>query len=96
MCDKVRNDYGCSLEHVADKWRKAKFKLFGHVLPASPRDPLTLDQITFKTDELTPRAPTRRRPGRQEQDWTTEAYKDAYGIRHGDANAFDDNNIQHP
>ena len=93
MYDKVRNDYGCSLEHVADKWRKAKFNFFGHVLPASPRDLLTLINITVKTDEPTPRA---RRPGRQKKDWTTEAYKDAFRMWHGDVNAFDDNNIQHP
>ena len=72
---------------------QGKFRLFGHVLRASPADPLV--QVTFKTDGLTPRAPTRRRPGRPKADWTTEAYKDAYGILHGDANAFGVNNIQH-
>ena len=58
MYDKTRNDYGCSFEHFADTWRKAKFRLFGHILRASPADPLV--QVTFKTDGLTPRAPTRR------------------------------------
>ena len=90
MYDKIRNDYGCSFEHFADTWRKAKFRLFGR---ASPADPLV--QVTFKTDGLTPRAPTRRRPGRPKADWTTEAYKDAYRILHGDANVFGVNNIQH-
>ena len=81
MHHKIRNEHGCFVEHFADTRRKARFRLFGHVLRASPADSLV--QVTFLSDGLTPRAPTRRRPGRPKEDWTTEGYKDAYRILHG-------------
>ena len=58
----------CSFEHLADAWRKGEFSLFGHALRVSPADPPA--QVTFTTDDLAPRAPTRRRPGRPKAAWT--------------------------
>ena len=78
MYEIIRNDYGCKFEHFADTWRKAKCRLLGHILRARLSDPLA--QFTLKTDGITPRTPSRKRPGRPRADWVTEAYEDAFHL----------------
>ena len=78
MYETIRNDYGCKFEHFSDTWRKAKCRLLGHILRARPSDPLA--QATLKTDGITPRTPSRKRPGRPRADWLTETYKDAFHL----------------
>ena len=54
--------YQCKFNHFGDTWRKAKLKLFGHILRSSPADPL--NQVLFASDNLHPRTVLKRRVGR--------------------------------
>lgn len=41
MYREIQEHYGCNFEHFGDTWRKAKLKLFGHILRCSRADPLS-------------------------------------------------------
>ena len=81
MYREIQEHYGCNFEHFGDTWRKAKLKLFGHILRSSKADPLL--QVTFASDALHPRLVYIRRPGRPKADWASESYKDAFLLING-------------
>ena len=93
MYREIQERYGCNFEHFGDTWRKAKLKLFGHILRTSRADPLS--QVTFNSDALRPRSVYTRRPGRPKADWVWESYKDAFLFLNGQGAIFNANDIEH-
>ena len=94
MYEEKRNQYGWVFEHFGTTWKKAKMRLFGHVLRSSPADPM--NQVTLDGDNLRPRPVHTRRTGRPKVDWVLESYKDAYSIINGQgAAAFNINDLGH-
>ena len=65
-------------------------RLFGHVLHASPADPM--NQVSFDVDNLRPRPVHCRRIGRPKSDWIIESYRDAFESIHGPGIVFDATN----
>ena len=90
MYTELQEIYQCKFEHFGDTWRKAKFKLFGHILRSSPADPL--NQV-FASDNLDPRTVLKRRVGRPRADWLIETYADAYKVMHGQHAVIDIENL---
>ena len=93
MYREIQEHYGCNFEHFGDTWRKAKLKLFGHILRSSRADPLS--QVTFASDPLHPRLVDTRRPGRPKADWVWESYNDAFMVINGQSALFNPNDIEH-
>ena len=93
MYREIQEHYGCNFEHFGDTWRKAKLKLFGHILRSSRADPLS--QVTFASDPLHPRLVYTRRPGRPKADWVWESYKNAFMLINGQGALFNPNDIEH-
>ena len=93
MYREIQEHYGCNFEHFGDTWRKAKLKLFGHILRSSRADPLS--QVTFASDALHPRLVYTRRPGRPKADWVWESYKNAFMLINGQGALFNPNDIEH-
>ena len=89
----IRQIYHCNFEHFGDTWRKAKLRLFGHILRSSRSDPL--NQVVFHADNLRPRTVLTRRVGRPKSDWLLETYADAYKQIAGPITMFDHNNDAH-
>ena len=81
MYHEVREIHGCAFESFGITWKKAKMRLFGHLLRASPADPM--NQVSFHVDNLRPRPVRSRRSGRPKSDWITESYRDAFDIMNG-------------
>ena len=93
MYDEIRDVHGCNFEHFGDTWKKAKMRLFGHVLRASSADPM--NQVCLDVDNLRPRQVHGRRSGRPRMDWVVESYKDAFEAIHGAGADFDVHNTEH-
>ena len=93
MYQEIRQVYHCNFEHFGDTWRKAKLRLFGHVLRSSRSDPL--NQVVFHSDNLRPRTVLTRRVGRPKSDWLLETYADAYKQIAGPIAVFDPDNDAH-
>ena len=93
MYQEIQEIQGCAFESFGITCKKAKMRLFGHVLRASPADPMS--QVSFHVDNLRPRPVRSRRSGRPKLDWITESYRDAFEIMHGPGVVFDAFNIEH-
>ena len=92
MYQEIREIYHCKFEHFGDTWKKAKLKLFGHILRSSSCDPL--NQVVW-TDNLQRRKILTRRIGRPKSDWLLETYADAYRQIEGPIAIFDPTNVAH-
>ena len=58
---KAREEAGKDIMRFTDMWMKQKLKLLGHLLRATPEDPL--HQVVFRDSTKIPRMITRRRAG---------------------------------
>lgn len=91
MYDEIQQVHGCKFEHLGDTWKRNKLKLLGHILRASPADPLS--QITFGNDYLLPRPVLKRRAGRPRADWVLCTFQDAFKAIHGPMALLEEDNV---
>ena len=93
MDQEIRQLHHCNFEHFGDTWRKAKLRLFGHILRSSRSDPI--NQVVFDSGNLRPRIVLTRRVGRPISEWLLETYADAYRQIAGPIAVFDPGNDAH-
>ena len=81
------------IEKISEVLKQNRLKLLGHVIRASPKDPMR--EVTFETASINIKRPAYRRVGRPRIKWIDAALEEAWSYACAPTDSYDNNNLAH-